>query len=299
MTALAGALYCQYQMFISPDTGERHFGIAADGFCRDRRRPLCVARADGRRHHHHPARRKSCASASAPRPSAGTIWSTACCSCVFIIFLPKGILGSLAERFQAATTPQAGDTGTRRAHSGAEVKAARSVSRLHKTARWPFQQRGTLHVRGSVGILPRKAATDFVAAEQRQRSERGVCWFVTSSPRHLPLIGRIRTGVIKIRVAARNSSIHQHDDPGRAAAAAVLHFDRDGIEAVFQVSHGRRRPLSNHSDTSFPRKFRTKSNASILRRMRKTGTPDKPYPAASRLGDKALIELGVYAFSGA
>ena len=53
MTALAGALYCQYQMFISPDTVS---GIAADGVCRHWRRCLCLARADGRRHHHHPAR---------------------------------------------------------------------------------------------------------------------------------------------------------------------------------------------------------------------------------------------------
>ena len=54
MTALAGALYCQYQMFISPGHGERHLGIAADGVRRHRRRPLRLARADRRRRHHHP-----------------------------------------------------------------------------------------------------------------------------------------------------------------------------------------------------------------------------------------------------
>ena len=56
MTALAGALYCQYQMFIYAGHRQRHFGVAADGVRRHRRRPLCFARADHRRRHHHHAR---------------------------------------------------------------------------------------------------------------------------------------------------------------------------------------------------------------------------------------------------
>lgn len=78
MTALAGALYCQYQMFISPDTVS---GISvslqmvlpsssAASMCPSGRRSALLSPS---------CWRKSCVSASAPGPSAGTIWSTACC----------------------------------------------------------------------------------------------------------------------------------------------------------------------------------------------------------------------------
>ena len=57
MTAFAGAMYCQYQMFISPDTVS---GISVSlqmVFAVRGRRDLRAARPNGRRHHHHPARR--------------------------------------------------------------------------------------------------------------------------------------------------------------------------------------------------------------------------------------------------
>ena len=57
MTALAGALYCQYQMFISPDTVsgiavslQMVFAAIVGGI-------YVSLGPDGRRHHHHPAGR--------------------------------------------------------------------------------------------------------------------------------------------------------------------------------------------------------------------------------------------------
>ena len=57
MTAFAGALYCQYQMFISPDTVSGISVSPADGVRRGGGRDLCAAGADGGGVHHHPARR--------------------------------------------------------------------------------------------------------------------------------------------------------------------------------------------------------------------------------------------------
>jgi hypothetical protein len=47
VTAFAGAVYCQYQVFISPDTVSGIAVCAADGVRRGCRRALRAARADG------------------------------------------------------------------------------------------------------------------------------------------------------------------------------------------------------------------------------------------------------------
>jgi branched-chain amino acid transport system permease protein len=99
MTALAGALYCQYQMFISPDTVsgiavslQMVFAVIVGGL-------YVSLRADRRRHHHHHARR----SAAHRLRHQGGGWDNLVYGVllvVFIIFLPKGILGSVLDRLK-------------------------------------------------------------------------------------------------------------------------------------------------------------------------------------------------------
>ena len=80
--------------------GERHFGLAADGVRRHGRRDLRGAWADGRRRHHHPAGRSTAhrlwhQGGRLGQPVYGVLLV------VFIIFLPKGILGSILDAIKA------------------------------------------------------------------------------------------------------------------------------------------------------------------------------------------------------
>ena len=73
MTALSGALYCQYQMFISPDTSMSRSGRRSAPSS-----PSCWPRC--------------CGSRSAPRRSAGTTWSMASCWCCSSSSCPRAFL---------------------------------------------------------------------------------------------------------------------------------------------------------------------------------------------------------------
>ncbi|MHC2282286.1 ABC-type Fe3+-siderophore transport system permease subunit [Bradyrhizobium diazoefficiens] len=88
MTALAGAIYCQYQMFITPTR-------SAASRCRSRwcLPPSSAACSSPSVRPSVPSSRscwrRACASASAPRRSAGTISSTACCWCFSSYSFPR------------------------------------------------------------------------------------------------------------------------------------------------------------------------------------------------------------------
>ena len=90
MTALAGAIYCQYQMFITPDTVS---GIAVS------LQMVFAAIVGGLFVSLGPTvgavitiRPRPCASASVPRRSAGTTSFTACCSCFSSYSFPRASL---------------------------------------------------------------------------------------------------------------------------------------------------------------------------------------------------------------
>ena len=104
MTALAGALYCQYQMFISPDTVsgiavslQMVFAVIVGGALR-------LARADG-------GAIITIMLAEVLRIGFGTKavgWDNLVYGVllvVFIIFLPKGILGSVLDRLKTQPKP--------------------------------------------------------------------------------------------------------------------------------------------------------------------------------------------------
>ena len=107
MCAVGGAIYAQYQMYIGPDTIAGLERLAQHRVRRDRRRHVGDARADRRRGVHAGALRSAARHdpelgrladrSSARRCSRSTRMIYGLLLILFIIYMPKGILGTILE----------------------------------------------------------------------------------------------------------------------------------------------------------------------------------------------------------
>src|SRR5262249_38966761 len=67
----------------------------------------------------------------------------------------------------------------------------------------------------------------------------------------LAVIRRVGAGVIKMRIAAGDPAVDQHDDAGRAPAPAIGYLRFHRVETVFYARHGKC-PSSGRRSSSLP-----------------------------------------------